>query len=98
MIRFNRGGIDDVEGKLAEALEKWAATKSPADQAEVMRLYEAHSGYRAGCGACIAGRKLFMDGLNAMLSGDSEQAAAKMGGAFKSARFKFDVLKAKLGW
>ena len=100
MIKFRRGPLRtdiDTTDLMAAAILKWSKSNAPADQAEVMRLYEEQTGYKAGCGACIAGRRMFAESLSAMVSGDRTEAAAKMKGALASARFKFDVLRDKLG-
>jgi hypothetical protein len=95
VIRHHVNGHADAQARLEAAIARYAETGSPTDQAEAVRLYEAVSKFKAGCGVCVAGRKLFIDGLTALASGDTTSAAAKLRGAVKSVRLKLDILRGK---
>ncbi len=99
MIIHHRNGVDvtEIEAKLADATMKWQKSKSPSDQAELMRLYEIYSGYKPGCPACIAGRQMFIESLGLLAKGDGQAALAKMMSSFRTVKFKASILKEKLG-
>ena len=95
MIRHHVNGYADAQARLEAAIARYAETNNPADQAEAVRLYEVVSKFKAGCGVCTAGRKMFIEGLSAMVHGDTAGAAAKIRGAVKSVRLKLDILANK---
>lgn len=95
MIRHHIAGHADAQARLEAAIARYAETGSPADKAEAVRLFEVVSKFKAGCGVCVAGRKMFIEGLTALASGDGAGAAAKLRGAVKSVRLKLDILRGK---
>lgn len=95
MIRHHVQGHADAQERLEAAIARYAETGNPADQAEAVRLYEAVSKFKQGCGVCVAGRKMFIDGLTALAQGDGAGAVSKMRGALRSVSLKLDILRGK---
>lgn len=92
MIKRRIGGQPEAQANLEAAIARYAETNDPADHAEALRLYEIVSGFKAGCGVCIAGRKNFVQGLSAIVQGDLTTGANKMRNAMRSVRLKLDIL------
>jgi len=96
MISIRHGSSPQAQAsqqQLEAAIARYAESGSPEDHAEALRLYEVVSRFKAGCGVCIAGRKMFIEGMAALAKGEGSTALAKLRGAVKSVRLKLDILR-----
>lgn len=91
-IRRIIDGQPHAQDQLEAAIARYAQTNDPLDHAEALRLYEVVSRFKAGCGACIAGRKMFIEGLSALAKGEGVEGVAKLKGALRSVRLKLESL------
>lgn len=66
-------------------------------QETLVKLYESGTNYKGGCGACRNGRNMFIKGLAAMASGDSDGGMAQIRGGLASVGFKLDRLRRYFG-
>ena len=96
MINVRHGSPAEAQAtqqQLEAAIARYAETGSAQDHAEALRLYEVVSRFKAGCGVCIAGRKMFIEGMAALAKGEGGTAMAKLRGAVKTVRLKLDIMR-----
>jgi len=91
-VRRTIQGHPEAQAQLEAAIARYAETNDQADHAEALRLYEVVSRFKAGCGACIAGRKMFIEGMAALAKGDGQAGIAKLRGAMRSVRLKLEAV------
>lgn len=94
-IRQRINGHPEAQAKLEAAIARYAETGDPADHAESLRLYEVVSRFKSGCGVCMAGRKMFIDGLSSLAKGEGATGVAKLRGALKTVKLKLDIMAGK---
>lgn len=99
MIKSTVNGTDinAASARLEELLIEFQETKDPAIEAEMIRLYERSSKFKAGCSACIAGRKQFIESLKEIRAGNYAEGLLKIKTSMQSVKFKIGRLKAKFG-
>lgn len=100
VVRYGTGSQQDREAFDAEfqaALLAHAENPTAETQSELVRLYEKGTKYKGGCGACRNGRNLFIRGLAALASGDTEGGKSQIRGGFAAVGFKADRLKKFFG-
>lgn len=63
---------------------------------KAVSLHEEVTNYKSGCGACIAGRNLFIKGLESIASGESSEGLAQMRASMRSFSLKWATLRGKI--
>jgi hypothetical protein len=88
---------EEQSSALEDAMVKYAESKDPMDLMAATRIWEQSTRYKSGCGACIEGRKKFLEGMDALVHGDVGAALDKIRVASVAVRMKFDRIKGRLG-
>ena len=72
-VKQSRDGVS--EDDLRDAIVIWRADPSDKNEAALLTVYERLTGYRPGCGDCVATRRDFLDGLTTLRAGDARGIA-----------------------
>lgn len=97
-VKRTNGGKSHAEltQRLERLLVETAAGATPEQDSEIDSIYRSLTGFKQGCPPCMAGRRLLLQGLKEIRSGNSAEGLSKVRGSMRSVSVKWGHILSSL--